>query len=136
MLFIFLTMKDRFRLANFLGKPVNQFSQKSQFTSTRFAPKGGWFWYLKNIKSVKDDKNAEAQCPFLIKGKCAVYDVRPIQCCTFPFWPENMNMEKWLEVGKDCPGIGVGPELMSEQVELHLNQQVDADATVKSQPGR
>lgn len=37
------------------------------------------------------------------KRSCSIYEVRPLQCRTFPFWDyfkENIN-----EVEKECPGI-------------------------------
>ena len=35
--------------------------------------------------------------------ECSIYDVRPRQCRTFPFWETFKNNEK--EVKNECPGI-------------------------------
>lgn len=45
-------------------------------------------------------------CVFL-KGKgCSIYEVRPTQCRTFPFWPRLMkSREAWEEAAKMCEGI-------------------------------
>ena len=60
--------------------------------------------YKFSIKEVKLDKNNFACCFFNIEKKqCMIYEVRPIQCRTFPFWSyfkDNID-----EVYKECPGI-------------------------------
>jgi len=45
-------------------------------------------------------------CVFL-KGKlCTVYDHRPQQCRTFPWWPDNLESpEAWQQAARDCEGI-------------------------------
>jgi uncharacterized protein len=51
----------------------------------------------------------EAPCMFLEETGCGIYPVRPAQCRTFPFWPENINNPKnWFNLKKMCPGIGKG----------------------------
>ena len=35
--------------------------------------------------------------------QCSIYDVRPIQCRTFPFWEQFKNNKN--EVKQECPGI-------------------------------
>jgi len=63
------------------------------------------------------DKN-ETDCIFLEDNKCSVYPVRPIQCRTFPFWPQNLKTEKrWLQIKGECPGIGEGKEFKKEEIE-------------------
>jgi len=47
------------------------------------------------------------QCAFLSPdGKCEIYDVRPMQCRTWPFWEPNLaSAEAWRrEVQAICPG--------------------------------
>lgn len=55
-------------------------------------------------------------CVFLLRegerAGCAIYDVRPRQCRTWPFWRENLESESaWLEAKRrtPCPGMGSGP---------------------------
>ena len=41
--------------------------------------------------------------------KCSVYQSRPIQCRTWPFWDSNLKSKKdWKETCEACPGAGVG----------------------------
>ncbi|MBN2713976.1 MAG: YkgJ family cysteine cluster protein [Planctomycetes bacterium] len=49
-------------------------------------------------------------CIFLDeKGRCKVYENRPIQCKTFPWWPEVVaDEESWEQEKENCPGIGKG----------------------------
>ncbi len=40
---------------------------------------------------------------------CTVYEARPTQCRTFPFWPEVIaTPEAWDEYATDCPGMTRG----------------------------
>jgi len=49
-------------------------------------------------------------CIFYVEGKgCSVYDARPGQCRSYPFWPHNIDKpEDWQEQAEQCPGIGCG----------------------------
>lgn len=45
-------------------------------------------------------------CIFLKDKKCQIYSVRPTQCRTFPWWPQNLKSEKdWQEASCFCEGI-------------------------------
>ncbi|MBM4020424.1 MAG: YkgJ family cysteine cluster protein [Planctomycetes bacterium] len=51
-------------------------------------------------------------------GRCTAYDVRPLQCRVWPFWPSNLrSRETWQDAARRCPGIGRGPLIALEQVE-------------------
>jgi len=46
------------------------------------------------------------------KAVCSVYETRPAQCRTWPFWPENLvSKQAWTNVKRrtPCPGMGRGP---------------------------
>ena len=60
--------------------------------------------YKFSIKEVKLSSNNFACCFFdLDKKQCSVYDVRPTQCRTFPFW--DYFKENKEEVYKECPAV-------------------------------
>jgi hypothetical protein len=55
--------------------------------------------------------------------RCTVYQARPRQCRTWPFWNSNVrDKEAWKETCQVCPGSGKGPLIplkrIARQVEL------------------
>lgn len=43
-------------------------------------------------------------------GGCTVYEARPLQCRTYPFWPSLIATPgAWEAEALSCPGIGRGP---------------------------
>ncbi|HEX8911215.1 MAG TPA: YkgJ family cysteine cluster protein, partial [Humisphaera sp.] len=45
----------------------------------------------------------------LTRRVCGIYPVRPLQCRTWPFWPENLRTRKsWDRAAKGCPGMNRG----------------------------
>ena len=51
--------------------------------------------------------------------KCTVYEARPRQCKTWPFWQSNVaSEESWKQVCEVCPGSGRGKLHSAEQI-LH-----------------
>ena len=41
--------------------------------------------------------------------KCRVYEARPRQCRTWPFWASNLSSpESWEEISERCPGCNRG----------------------------
>lgn len=124
-LFVFLTRNDRIRLSAFLRKPLNKFCSMGLFTSTRFTNKPSRQWFL-------NSKKGSNTCQFLRSGKCSVYEVRPTQCRTWPYWPELVNETAWEELKKECPGIGIdGTDSM--EADLKLQEQVETDAIYAKQ---
>ncbi len=63
-------------------------------------------------RSLKERPNGD--CEFLRRtpaGKafCSVYDARPRQCRTWPFWADNLETpEAWNDASAGCPGINSG----------------------------
>ncbi len=51
--------------------------------------------------------------------KCTVYESRPIQCRTWPFWDSNLKRRRdWEETCEVCPGAGVGKVYTLDQIEV------------------
>jgi Fe-S-cluster containining protein len=49
--------------------------------------------------------------------KCTVYDARPPQCRTWPFWNSNIKSTKaWAETCEVCPGSGKGNLVTAEEI--------------------
>ena len=54
----------------------------------------------------RKSKNGDYDCIFLKDKKCGVYQARPSQCRTFPWWPENLKSEEsWQSAAQECEGI-------------------------------
>ena len=66
-------------------------------------------------------KEPEKTCQFLKDNRCTIYEARPMQCRTWPFWPEHMSARKWAkEVGSYCPGVGKGRVIPAEEIRENL----------------
>lgn len=69
-------------------------------------------------KSLKEYSNGD--CYFFDKETrgCTVYEARPRQCRTWPFWDSNLSSpEAWEETCEVCPGSGKGKLYQLEEIE-------------------
>lgn len=56
----------------------------------------------------------EYDCIFLQGKRCQIYDSRPKQCQTFPWWPSNLTSpEEWENAAKECEGINADSAIVS-----------------------
>ncbi len=54
---------------------------------------------------------------------CQVYEGRPRQCRTWPFWNSNLsNPKAWAQAAEHCPGCNRGNLVELEQIEKQRNQ--------------
>ncbi len=52
------------------------------------------------------------------KATCAIYQVRPLQCRTWPFWSAVVrNPSTWAETAETCPGMNNGTHYDFVQIE-------------------
>lgn len=58
-------------------------------------------------------------CIFLKDRKsCSIYQVRPNQCRTWPFWNSNLqNPQCWNQAAIRCPGINRGRRFSFDEIE-------------------
>lgn len=112
--FIFLTESDAVALEQFTGLDRKQFSAIGEFDWTRFSKGKTRARYMRG-------------CQFFEGGKCSVYEARPIQCRTFPYWPENIRPENWDKLADSCPGIGKGDAREPGEIQTITGTQVKAD---------
>ncbi len=82
------------KIASFLSLDEDEFKRK-HLRKARFK------YSLKEIKL--DEKNYICEFFDLKSKRCQIYEVRPNQCRTFPFWEHFINNTK--EVEEECPGI-------------------------------
>jgi len=56
------------------------------------------------------------------KRSCTVYEARPRQCRTWPFWDSNLKSKRaWEETCEVCPGSGTGKLHQLEDIEEARN---------------
>ena len=80
-----------------------------------------------------EKKSLNGKCLFLKNYKCTVYESRPSQCRTWPFWNENMNTKIWNEdISVNCPGIGKGKKISSRLIENYLKEDYDNEISIIS----
>jgi Fe-S-cluster containining protein len=106
--FIYVNLKERRRLAAQLGMTTAAFTRK------HCEKTDGWHHLRQPAKD----------CHFLDGARCTVYEARPEQCRTWPFWRENMSKKVWdTEVRRDCEGVGVGRLWSREEISAILSKQ-------------
>lgn len=93
--YVFVTMEEMNRMAEALNISIETFKRKYiRQKDNRYA------------LVEKKTKTGDYDCVFLKNKKCEVYQARPTQCRTFPWWQENLEGEEsWKLAAKDCEGI-------------------------------
>jgi Fe-S-cluster containining protein len=68
-------------------------------------------------------------CVFLdretVPGKaiCSIYEDRPMQCRTWPWWPQNLgSRHAWKQAARSCEGIGRGAVVPIEQIRIQRDR--------------
>lgn len=108
---VYMTLGDRKKMAKLLKMKLADFEvQYCEITDG--------FYHLKEVP--------DPACIFLKDKRCTVYEARPTQCRTWPFWPEVMNAKTWKkEVAAFCPGVGKGPLRSAKEIQATLDEQQD-----------
>ncbi len=110
--YVWVTPEEIERLATYRGQTVDEFSAK-------FVRRVGDRYSL--IEKPGGD------CIFWDKSAgCTVYPARPVQCQTWPFWPENVEMpEDWEHVRSVCPGSGRGRVYSVDEIVASISRHKD-----------
>lgn len=88
-----------------------------------------WPWFRRRYVFRFDEETEslpmlKGRCEFLDDNMhCRIYQVRPLQCRTYPFWPELMNPKAWRAERKRCEGIGQGEVVPLARVRAELAKQ-------------
>jgi Fe-S-cluster containining protein len=72
--------------------------------------------FLKEIKPPRTSRNGNT----IVQAKrvCGIYEARPLQCRTWPFWPENLESKAdWEIETRKCPGMNTGTHYSAEEIE-------------------
>jgi Fe-S-cluster containining protein len=70
----------------------------------------------KRGRSLREKANGD--CIFYDKAAgCTIYEVRPAQCRTWPFWESNIKTPAaWQHTCEICPGSGQGDLISAEEI--------------------
>ena len=111
--YVYLTLTDRRKLAALFKLTVREFSRQ-------YCDKdSNGIWKISDFTSA---------CRFLENKRCQVYEARPTQCRTWPFWPETMSPKGWAkEVASYCPGVGKGKVWSAEEIARNLKEQIRSE---------
>jgi uncharacterized protein len=101
---VFLTENDVEKISSFLDLTINDFIKK-------FCRE-----IIRNDKTVVGLlEKSNYDCIFWDNG-CVVYQARPIQCITYPFWPVIVESEsRWNKEINNCPGINKKSNLTTDE---------------------
>lgn len=87
-----------------------------------------WIPRVKKWSLIEKTVGEEFHCIFLESdNKCGIYDVRPTQCRTYPYWPGVMESSKtWNEEKPMCEGIDneTAPVCPAETITRILEEQI------------
>lgn len=89
-----------------------------------------WRWFRRRYITLYADGTeglrwGRGRCTFLDdEYRCRIYSVRPLQCRTYPFWPEVVTRRgAWLAQARDCEGIGRGAVVALSEIRRILRKQ-------------
>jgi uncharacterized protein len=98
--FVYLNQADVARAAAFVGITAEEFERRYVYRTRR---------------KMRFRVAKHTHCHFLVGGGCGIHPAKPLQCRTFPFWPELVgNARQWRSASRRCPGIGKGPLIQIE----------------------
>ena len=112
---VYLTADDLSALARALGLSVGQ--ARERYT---FRDENGW----------TELDFSGGRCVMLDgdTNLCTVYESRPTQCRTVPFWPEMIRRGAWTqEARRICEGVGNGRVVAPDVVAARIAAQKRAD---------
>jgi hypothetical protein len=93
--FVYVTREDIARLAGHLKITQAEFKRR---------------YLCGTAPLLRFRKQRQKQCPFLLSNGCSVHEVKPLQCKSFPYWPELLDKaSERREAAEYCPGMNRGP---------------------------
>jgi hypothetical protein len=81
--------------------------------------------YIRRVgkrQTIIEDKKTK-NCIFLQNGKCTIYDLRPTQCRTWPFWPMNLSSpDDWSWAAERCMGMNRGNLFPLDEIQTRADK--------------
>jgi hypothetical protein len=116
--YVYFTEEEGRAMAKRVGLSVKAFYK-------RYAHRVGGRWSL-------DERYNPAvrgyDCVFLTRDDaglagCSLYEDRPTQCRTWPFWPDNIRSPRtWAETARTCPGVNLGKVYTVDEIRIIRDQ--------------
>lgn len=89
--FVWVTPEEMAAMAKLVGMPPEVFKRR--------------YIRVREYRLALVEKKS-GDCIFLEGKKCQIYQARPKQCRTYPWWKENLNSpESWQVAATACEGI-------------------------------
>jgi len=118
---VFLSQTDLTRLS----KHLLITEEACIVTYCRYVPMGSF-----KMISLTEHKNYD--CIFLTEKGCSVYEGRPEQCRTYPFWSSIVeDKAAWEAEMTSCPGMGKGRLYTKKEIEKLLGDRIGNDPIMK-----
>jgi uncharacterized protein len=81
---------------------------------------------INGLKRLSLVEKPNYDCIFWENGGCTVYEYRPIQCRSYPFWqPFLESSDTWRDLEKSCPGVNHGPIHTKEEIDAWLKKRLE-----------
>lgn len=107
--YVWVSEEEIAGMANFLNLSISEFSAK----------------YLRQVGDRVSliEQPVSYDCVFFKDKQCTIYEARPLQCRTYPFWKSNLASEEaWEKTALECEGIRDSyPKVPNEIIEKNLN---------------
>ena len=108
--YVFLSYNDLANLVKYFKISENQFIEKYCRTVD-----------MGEHKRLSLIEKPNYDCIFWNNGGCEIYENRPLQCRSYPFWkPFLLNKEAWELESESCPGMNHGNIVSKEKIEEWL----------------
>lgn len=115
--YVFLSVRESESIRRHLGLTLRWFKRRY----LRRTPQG----------ELVINNQGGGRCVFLAKdNRCAVYAARPLQCRTYPFWPEVVRSRAmWRGEARRCEGIDHGQVIPVTRIRalLAMHRRAEAD---------
>ncbi len=123
--FVFLSLREAQNLAKRLSMDYSEF----------LAAYCRWIPMSEQTEMLSLRERSNYDCIFWSEKGCTVYEDRPVQCRTFPFWDSVVASEEaWNSVAEGCPGMNRGAVHLAEEIEQLLSQRRDEAPLTRSIP--
>jgi len=115
--YVFLSYKDLERLKKHFNLSENEFIKKY----CRIVNMG-------DQKRLSLIEKSNYDCIFWENGVCKIYEARPLQCRSYPFWKPFLTDKKaWDNEAESCPGMNTGKTVHKKTIDKWIQQREEEE---------